>query len=437
MNFSPSKTLISFFLIIITIGTILLSLPISLNNNVQPSLLTNLFTAVSATCVAGLSVIQIADYYSIFGQIVILVLIQIGGLGYMFVSTVAAILFGKMALKDRRILQELFDITSFQDLKKLLTKTIIFVFAIEILGALLLTIFYLKQFPFLKSAYFGIFTSISAFCNSGFSPFNNSLCDFFYNPAILSVLMVLSIIGGLGFFVMIDIYDTYKEKRLHISLNSKIVLVFSLVILVCSFIFFMVYGENSFFKDEGVLYSVINSLFGAASVRTAGFNTIEMSVYNEFAKMLFVIVMAIGAAPAGTAGGLKVTTLAVVIVFLRSFLKSKEEVTIFNKKIPDDIVQKATVIFVLFVILIAVFSSILILLEPDKDVMDIFFEVVSAFSTTGLSINLTDKLSSYGRIVIILAMIVGRIGILTLLLSVVNSNRKMKLKYPEERILVG
>ncbi|MDR1434195.1 potassium transporter TrkG [Candidatus Endomicrobiellum devescovinae] len=202
MKFSPAKTLILFFLGLIVAGAALLSLPAS-NSFSKFSFITNLFTSVSAVCVTGLSVVDIGEYYSTFGQSIILILIQLGGLGYMFVSTVITLLLGKVALKDRRIMQELFDVSSFKGLKYLLSKAIIFVLGIEFVGAVVLILIFLRDFSFLRAVYLGIFHSISAFCNAGFSVFNNSLAMFAGNPAVIYTVSILIILGGLGFFVML------------------------------------------------------------------------------------------------------------------------------------------------------------------------------------------------------------------------------------------
>ncbi|MDR3243430.1 MAG: Trk family potassium uptake protein [Elusimicrobiota bacterium] len=437
MNYSPAKTLILFFLSLICIGTILLSIPISLNKSQEFSILANLFTAVSAVCVTGLSVVSIGSYYTLFGQSVIIVLMEAGALGYMFVSTVAALLLGRMALKDRRIMQELFDITSFKDLKKLLIKAIFFVLAVEGVGVFILTLLYMRHFSFFKALYFGIFSAVSAFCNSGFFPFEDSLTSFDIYPSILAVFTVLIIVGGLGFFVMVDIYDTYKEKRLHLSLHTKVVFSATIVILFVSFLFFFVFADWSFLGGSNLMQTISNSIFMSASARTAGFNTIDMGTVSPFLKFFIIIVMAIGAAPASAAGGLKITTLVIVIAFIRSFVKSEDEVVLFKKRIPDDIVKKASVIFILFVLLLAMFAAVLILFEPDKKPIDLLFETVSAFATCGLSVNLTNTISPQGQVTLIFAMITGRIGILTLLLSIVNTKKRNTIRYPEDKILVG
>ncbi|MCL1901933.1 MAG: hypothetical protein FWG51_06025, partial [Firmicutes bacterium] len=236
MNYSPVKTVFLFFLGLIAVGAVLLSLPASRNSGFDFSFINALFTSTSAVCVTGLAVVPTGEFYSFFGQIIILLLIQLGGLGYMFVSTVAALLIGRMALKDRRILQEIFDISSFSGLKKLVLKALLFVLAIEIAGAVVLTGFFLKEYSFLESVYLGIFHAVAAFCNAGFTPFSNSLESYSSSPVLLYTITVMSMLGGLGFFVIVDMYDRFKNKT-QLSLHSKVVLSMMAGIIVAGFLF--------------------------------------------------------------------------------------------------------------------------------------------------------------------------------------------------------
>jgi trk system potassium uptake protein TrkH len=434
MKYSPAKTLILFFLGLIMIGVILLSLPIA-HRISNFSLIVSLFTSVSAVCVTGLSIVNIGEYYSLFGQIVILLLVQFGGVGYMFVSTVITLLLGKMALKDRRIMQDMFNVSSFNGLKKLLLKAIFFVLTIEFLGTVLLTLVFLKDFTFLKSIYLGAFHSITAFCNAGFSLFNDNFVGFSNNPMLLYILTVLIILGGLGFFVIVDVYDYYKEKRVHLSTHTKIVLIVSAGV---SFISFLLFLFSEALRGHGLFYLINNSLFQAFSTRTAGFYSVSPDLFSEFAKSMLIFLMSIGAAPGSTAGGIKVTTLALVFAFIRSVLKGDNDFVLFKKRISIDLVKKALVIFIVFFASIALFSLLLILQENYLKTLTIVFEVVSAFATSGFSLDITANLSLVSKLYIIIAMIIGRVGILTLLVLMLEPVYKKKnIRYPEDRVLVG
>ncbi|MDR1417821.1 MAG: hypothetical protein LBI80_01465 [Endomicrobium sp.] len=435
MKYSPAKTLALFFIILIVVGVALLSLPASYNSEVEYSFITSLFTSVSAVCVTGLSVVNIGEYYSKFGQIIILFLVQIGGLGYMFISTVLTLLLGKISLKDRRIMQDMFEVSSFNGLKKLLSKAVFFVLAIEFLGALLLTINFLKDFSFFKSVYLGIFYSIMSFCNAGFSIFNDSMMSFSQNPGVLYIVSILILLGGLGFFVIVDIYDYYKEKRLYLSIHTKIVLSMSLSFTVFAFTMFLF---SKSVAGHGFFYLINNSFFEAVSSRTAGFCSIPIELLNEFTESVIIFFMSIGAAPGSTAGGVKITTLALVFVFIRSVLTGDDDYVLFKRRIPFDLIKKALVIFIVFFALIFLFSAIVILHEDNLKPIAVVFEVVSALATVGMSLGITEELSLASKIYIIIAMLVGRVGILTLFVLMLDpSHEKKRVRYPEGRILVG
>lgn len=416
-------------------------LPVSRNSGFDCSILTCFFTSVSAVSVTGLTVVPTGEYFSFFGQTVILLLIQLGGLGYMFVSTVVTLLIGKMALKDRRIMKEIFDISSFSDLKKLLYKAVFFVLAIEFIGAIILTAFFMRQFSFLKSVYLGIFHSVSAFCNAGFSLFPDSLISYAGSPVLLYTIMFLILLGGLGFFVIVDLYDTYRYKRLHLTTNTKVILSISAAIIIFGFVFFFLSEKVYAFgllKNASVLDAVNNSLFQSISARTAGFNSVPAEHFNRFTKVILSFLMSIGAAPGSTAGGLKITTLALVFVFVRSSVKSEEDYVLFKKRIPWDLIKKALTIFIIYFTAMAVFSAILVMFESSQASVDMIFETVSAFGTAGLDSGITPLLSAGGKFIVIASMITGRIGILTILILMVTSTVKRKnIKYPEARVLVG
>jgi trk system potassium uptake protein TrkH len=353
----------------------------------------------------------------------------------MFVSTVVTLLLGKMALKDRRIMQELFDVSSFKGLKHLLSKAVIFVLGIELFGAVVLTLIFLQDFSFLRAVYLGIFHSITAFCNAGFTTFGDSMSRFAGSPAIIYAIAILVILGGFGFFVIVDVYDTYKQGRRHLSTHTKVVLSVTAIITCIAFVLFLF---SDALKGQGVFFLINNSFFQAISGRTAGFYTVSPTLFDDFTNSLLMILMSIGAAPGSTAGGIKVTTVALVFVFIRSVLKGEEDYVLFERRIPSHLIKKALVIFIVFFVLIALLSLILMLQENYLRPITVVFEVISAFATVGLSLDITSDLSLAGKIYVIIAMLTGRIGILTVLIVMVNPIAKKKnIKYPEGRILVG
>ena len=437
MNYSPAKTTVLFFLVLIAAGFTLLSLPVSLAGGQEFCALTNLFTAVSASCVTGLSVVNIGTYFSFFGQLVILALMQLGGLGYMLVTTATALLLGRIALKDRCIMQELFDISSFGDLKKIVFKAVAFVFAIETVGAIILMTVFLKDFSFFKAAYFGIFHSVAAFCNAGFSLFTDSMALYASSPSVLYTMSFLITLGGIGFFVIVDLYDTYKNSRLHLLTHTKVVLAMTASFTIAGFLFFLFFFDEQLVKSNGFFFSINNAFFQSVATRTAGFSSVPMYLFNDFMEMIIAALMFIGAAPGGTGGGLKVTTIALVFIFVRGTLKGESEFTIFKSKVSLDLIEKALTVFILFIFVSAFFSAALILLEPDKRPIDAVFETVSAISTSGLSVGISQSLSVAGKIALILAMISGRVGIISILILMLSKKSQNGVQYPQARIMVG
>ncbi len=438
MNVSPVKTIIIFFIALILLGTVLLCLPFAKHEYADFSLLTCLFTATSAVCVTGLSVVNVGEYFTAFGQIVILLLFQIGGLGYMLVSTGLGLLLGKLALKDRKIMQELFDISSFNKLFKLLKKAVLIILCIEFVGAIVLTIGFLKDFSFKQAVYYGIFHSVSAFCNAGFGLFRNSLENFSNNPTILYTIVILIVLGGLGFFVLVDIIDKIRGKNIKLTFHSKIILYMTLGLTVFGFVAFYI-GQISSYINRGSLFWIINnSIFQSISSRTAGFNTVSLDSISSFTVIFFMILMFIGGGPGSTVGGIKITTLALVFVFIRAVIKGQDSYVLAKQNIDSDLVKKALLVFILMTVLVSFFISLMLLVEPSLDTIKVIFEAISGFCTVGLSFGITSELSVTGKVLLILAMFVGRIGAVTILVYLVNRKPVVNnIKYPEGKILIG
>ena len=439
MKNSPVKTIILFFIALIILGTALLCLPFARQDSAAFSVLTCLFTATSAVCVTGLTVVDIGTYFTQFGQIIILLLLQIGGLGYMLVSTGLGLLIGKMALKDRKIMQELFDISSFSELFKLLKKAVLIVLNIELLGAIVLTFGFMKDFPLGKAIYCGIFHSVSAFCNAGFSPFGNSLEGFSSNPTVLYTVVALVVLGGLGFFVLVDVMDKIRGKNIKLTFHSKVILWMTALLIGLGFVAFCAGQACTFINhDSSWGWVVNNSIFQAISSRTAGFNSLPMSTMTTFTAFFLIMLMFIGGGPGSTAGGIKITTLTLVFVFIRSVIKGQDDYVLAKKSMDYDLVRKALLVFILMIVLVVLFITLMLFVEPQLDTLKVIFEAVSGFCTVGLSLGITSQLSVTGRILLILAMFVGRIGAITILIYLMNRKPVANnIKYPEGRILIG
>ncbi|MFA6913703.1 MAG: potassium transporter TrkG, partial [Endomicrobiia bacterium] len=368
----------------------------------------------------------------------VLILIQLGGLGYMLVSTGLGILIGKMALKDRKIMQELFDINSFNDLFKLLKKAVLIVLGLELIGATILTFIFMETSSIGRSIYLGIFHSISAFCNAGFSPFSNSLESFSQSPAVLYTIASLVILGGLGFFVLVDVIDTFRGKNIRLTFHSKVTLWMTFGIIILGFLAFCCSEFLPLIeKQKSLSYIVNNSFFQTISARTAGFNSIPSGFITTFSAFILMILMFIGAGSGSTAGGVKITTITLVFVFVRSILKGNDSYPFAGKNMDIDLVRKSLAVFVLMIIFVLTFIAALLWAEPNLDPLKVIFEAVSACCTVGLTFGITSDISNLGRVILIFAMFIGRVGAVTVLIYLMNSKFvQSNIKYPDGKLLI-
>jgi len=442
IKLAPAQIILLSFFAIIGIGTLLLSIPISAADGKYISFVDAFFMATSATCVTGLSTLSVVDNFSLMGQIIILILIQVGGLGYMTLYSSITILLGKsLAVRDQVLMQDMLDISSLEDLIQMIISVIKYTLVIELTGAIILTIgFSLKGYEFGEALYFGIFHSISAFCNAGFALFNNSLEDFALNPIIHGTVSVLILLGGLGFIVIKELeYIVLKKgKLINLSVHSKVVLVTNIVLVfsLAIYIFFseFLHGLSAY----GVFEKIQIAFFQSVTTRTAGFNTIAFNLLHPHTIYLFSLVMFIGASPGSTGGGIKTTTFAILFQSVKATLKGKDKVEFFDRTVPNVIVVRAISIIVISLIMVSFFILLMMRLEPEHDFLSLFFEVISAFATVGLSLGITPYLSVAGKIVLIIVMFIGRVGPLTLTLAI-GQNRKDsgKVDYPDGRIMIG
>ena len=435
-NNSALFPIVLFFIGLILLGTILLCLPFSRTGS-QLSVLTCLFTVTSAVCVTGLSVVNISEYFTVSGQVIIMCLVQIGAFGYMLVSTGLGFILGKMALKDRKIMQELFDISSFNGLLKLLKKAIFIVLCIELIGAIVLTLNFSNSYPLTKAVFLGIFHSITAFCNAGFSLFESSAETFSNSSVTLWTLSILILLGGLGFFVLVDIIDKFYSKTKKLTFHSEIILwtTFCLIVIGAVVLFL---GNYNFFSNKNLGFIINNSFFQSLSFRTAGFNSIPVEIISAPIAFFVMLLMFIGGGPGSTAGGLKITTLVLVFVFVRALLKGETEYNLAKKSIDTDLIKKALLIFIVMVSILFLFFLVMLYVEQNIRPYQLIFEVVSAFCTVGLSLGVTSQLTDLGRVVLILAMFMGRIGAVTILIYLVSTKtNKNNIRYPDGKLMIG
>lgn len=434
------KIALGFFLIII-VGTILLMLPISSRSGEWTSVVNALFTATSATCVTGLVVFDTYQYWSIFGQIVIIILIQIGGLGFItFGVGFSMFLKRKIGLARRNLIQESVSALKLAGVVKLVKKIIIGTAIFEGIGALLLATRFVPKMGLLVGIYNAIFHSISAFCNAGFDLMGryeqySSLTAYSSDIVINVTIMLLIVIGGLGFIVWDDIWHNRLNFKKY-SLHSKIVLISTTILVFGSAILFGIFEKNNLMSGMTPLEKVLASLFASVTARTAGFNTIDLGAMTQSSKLLTDVLMFIGGSPGSTAGGVKTTSIVVMIFYIGANLRGIQGVNVLGRRISEEDVKKASVVIGINLGM-SVIALIAITASQNVNMDDLLLEVFSAIATVGLSTGVTRQLTVSSKLVIIFLMYCGRIGSTTFATSFIGNKRRAPIQYPEERINVG
>ncbi|NLZ48963.1 MAG: Trk family potassium uptake protein [Clostridiales bacterium] len=443
---SPVQILCLGFVTLILIGALLLSLPISSAKGQFTSFIDSLFTATSSLCVTGFVNLDTGSYWSYFGKTLIIILVQIGGIGFMSFATMLAIILGKkITLRDRLVLQESMNTFNLQGLVKMEKYILSFTFIIETIGALVLSTQFIPSFGLSKGIYYSFWHSISAFCNGGFDLFGTvdspfiSLIGWRENPIVIVTLTILIIVGGLGFLVWADIYN-YKVSR-KLSLHSKVVIIGTLILIFggAFFIYILECNNPLTLKDMSMVDKIINSFFASVSHRTAGMSTIITADMKPASRLLTIILMFIGGSSGSTAGGIKITTVTIIIMTIVCTIKGKEETEIFKKRVSKEQVLKSFIIATLGFSLIILATVLLSIIESNSafSLECLFFEATSALTTAGLSLGLTPHLSSLGKVLIIILMYIGRVGPLTVALSLGKNKKKNLIRYPEGKILIG
>lgn len=433
----PLVIVISFFLVIL-FGTFLLSLPIASNDGKSVGVLNALFTATSATCVTGLIVVNTAAHWTVFGKVVIIALIQIGGLGTMiFLSLISIVLNKKIGLTQRMMIREQISFDTITGVVKLATYIIKFSIICELAGALFLSFRFIPDFGLKKGILFSIFHSISAFCNAGFDLIGNSIMNYRSNVLINLTIAALIIIGGLGFTVCLDVIEKKRFKNL--MLHSKVAISISIVLTVVGTLGFLVLEYDSEAMEGLNLFGkTLASFFMSVSSRTAGFNSIDISKISDSSVVLTVLLMFIGASPASTGGGIKTTTFGVLLFSTISLLRGDENTEIFHKTIPIDTLLKSICIFFLASILVILSSMGLTIIEDGNFAyLDILYETVSAFGTVGVSRGITASLRGLSKLILICLMFIGRVGPATLAIALINRKSKKHTQYSHGKIIVG
>lgn len=438
---SPTQFVVLSFALVISIGALLLTLPISNQQRIFTPLVDVIFTATSAVCVTGLVTLETGTYFSMFGQAVILVLIQIGGLGLMTFTTMMFVILGRrISLRDRLLIAEQFNQNQLSGAIKLVLSIAGLTGLIELIGAIFLSFRFIPLYGVGKGIWYSVFHSISAFCNAGFDLLGDgrfrSLIDFANDPIVSLTIASLIVFGGLGFTVLKDLNTKRSWKKL--TLHSKVVLSATGILLVIGMLGFAVME----FNNPDTLGSldwggkILATIFQGVTPRTAGFATIDYGKVEPETALLTVILMFTGASPSSTGGGVKTTTMATVILMLWFMVRTGNEPTIFNRRISRESLDKAIMVVLIGMIIVMVSTTLVLMSEP-FGFQQVAFEVVSAFGTVGLSTGITSSLTSFSKIVLIFTMFIGRVGGLSLALSLWRKYDAHNVQWPEEHVLIG
>lgn len=438
--FTSPRIILTGFAAIILIGAILLALPVSSTHGTSIGFLDALFTATSAVCVTGLVVLDTGTNFTLFGQIVIMILIQIGGLGFMTFGVLVAIVLGKkISLKERLLIQQSTNSLSVQGVVRLSIGILISALIIEACAASLLAIRWFGEMGVARAIYYGIFHSISSFNNAGFALWSDSLSRYVGDPLVNIVITSLFILGGIGFMVILDLYN--KRKWAAFSLNTKVVLITTGILSLIGFLFVFVIEcfNPQTFGDLSWSERLWAGYFQGVVPRTAGFNTIDIGGMMPASQLFIIFLMFVGASSGSTGGGIKTNTFAVLYLTVVMVVKGRDDLNILKKRLPNELILRALAVIILSLSVVITSTFLLILTEHSmqKNFMEVLFEVTSAFGTVGLSMGLTPELSPIGKCIIIITMYIGRLGPLMLFFAMSQRSARKKFRYPEEKVLIG
>lgn len=440
LRLTPPKILSLGFVLLIAAGTLLLYLPAASTGG-HISFIDALFMATSATCVTGLAVIDPGTHLTVFGQVVLLVLFQFGGLGFVTMATLITLVLNKrISLKERLLLQESMNQNSMQGIVKLIRRVLIYSLVIQLSGTILLTARFVLDMPVGKALYYGLFHSVSIFNNAGFDLFGDihgpfsGLTRYVEDPIVNITSMLLIFLGGIGFIVLSDVVDFPKRKRL--TLHSKVVLSTSAALIVIGTAVFFWLELNSTLKPLHAGGKIMASFLQAITPRSGGVTTIEIPLLRESTQFLMILLMFIGAAPGSTGGGIKITTFAILAVTAYAKIRGKDDIVMFRHRISKDNVYRAITMTLLSLMLV-VTATMLLTVTESADFLSVLFEAVSAFGTSGITMGLTPELTTLGKILVIILMFVGRIGPLTLAYAIKPKKNKELYRYPEGNITIG
>lgn len=437
---TPAQLIFAFYLLAVTISVILLSLPFAIKEGVEVAFIDTLFTAASAVSVTGLSVISVKDTYTVSGIFILIFVLQVGGIGIMTMGTFIWLLFRrKIGLRERRLIMVDQNQSQLSGLVNLLKQIIIIMVIIEFFGSLILGLYFMQFFDTWEAAFIhGIFAAVSATTNAGFDITGTSLMPYANDYFVQFITIILIILGAIGFPVLVEIKDFLFQKkgRYRFSLFTKLTTVTFLSLVVFGTLMILLLEYNHFFKGMAWHETFFYSLFQSTTTRSAGLATMDVNQFSEPTLLFLGAMMFIGASPSSVGGGIRTTTFAINILFLYHFARGNKNIKIFKREIHEDDIRKSLIvtIFAFFTCFISVF---LLTITEDFTFTEIFFEVASAFGTCGLSMGITPDLSNFGKILIMLLMFIGRVGILNFIFIIGKKGKDANYHYPKERLIIG
>lgn len=443
-----SRTICLGFLAVIAIGTLLLMMPFSFTSGTWNwnHLIVALFTATSAVCVTGHAVVDTGTYFSTLGQFFILLLVQIGGLGYMTATTFLLIVLGRrLGLRDKIALQQALDRAGMRGVAQVIRSIVATTLLFELTGAFLLLTVFVPEHGWDRGLWLSIFHSVSAWNNAGFSLFPNNLISYQSSLPINLIIPGLIIFGGIGYDVLFELYlwlrDRFakKPRKFMFSLNFKVAVSTTAILLVVGTLSFLLVElrNPATFASMDWKTKILSAWFQAVTPRTAGFNSIDQSKMTTAGLFITIALMFIGGNPGGTAGGIKTTTLRVMTSCTKAILQGKEEVLLYDRQLPISVILKAVGVVMGSITTVIIMTTLISLSDPQVNFIQILFEVMSGFATVGLSTGITASLSIFGKLVLIASMYVGRVGVLLLIGALLGDPKPSLVSYPEENLLVG
>ncbi len=441
---NPALIIIYSYVVVDLLGTLLLSLPVATNGSGIP-ILDAFFTATSALCVTGLTTIDVGTTFTLFGQTVIMGLMEIGGLGVMTFSIVFFLFLGRgISTRGRWIITESFTAAPHRHVKGLLKLVFLFTLSTQLVGALLLFLQWRGAMPVAEAVFAGVFHSVSAFCNAGIALFPTSFVSWRGSVLLNGTICTLIVIGGIGFPVIYELYSRVRNlrtgKRTQLSLHTRIVLAMTLMLIVAGTLLVFLLERDHQMAPLDLGEQVLASIFQSITARTAGFNTLDIGSLNVATLFILIILMFVGASPGSCGGGIKTTSLAVLVAILNDRIRGRHSASIFKRTIPTETVSKSLSIFILAVIVLTAGLIVLLVTQPalpGEHFLTYLFEAVSAFGTVGLSMGVTSSLTGIGKITIIAIMLLGRVGLLTVAYVVTSRRIVDTYRYAQEKVMIG